>query len=117
MEEKNGKFRGFRRTGGCSESTFGQKKSGVGKEVIYFECNELGHYKNECPKLKKDRPKKKDFRGKKKRMMATWYDSESSEDDYEEEKTNVALMACAEAPTEKIQSKSKSESDSKEVFI
>ena len=48
----------------------------------------------------------KNIKGKKKGMMATWDDSESSEDDYEEEKENVALMACTEAPAEMIQSES-----------
>lgn len=48
---------------------------------------------NECPKLKKEMPKK-NFRGKKKGMMDTWDDSESSKDDSEEEQANVALMAC-----------------------
>ena len=59
----------------------------------------------------KERPKK-NFRGKKKGMMATWDDSESSKDDSEEEKANMALMTCTKAPAEKIQSESESESDS-----
>lgn len=61
------------------------KKSGAGKYVIYFECKESSHYKNECLKLRKDIPKNKDFRGKKKGLMAIWDDSESSKDDSEEQ--------------------------------
>lgn len=48
--------------------------------------------------------------------MHTWDDLEYSEDDSEEEKANVALMAYAEAPVETIQSKSESGPDSEEVF-
>lgn len=49
--------------------------------------------------------------------MATWDDSESSEDDSKEEKANVELMACTKAPAEKIQSESKSESDLKRYLL
>lgn len=41
------KIIGFRRTSGCFESTSGKKKYYADKDVIYFECNESGHYKNE----------------------------------------------------------------------
>lgn len=65
-----GKFRGQRRTCGHSESTSGSKKVGVGKELMWFKCKEPDHFKNECPKLMKERPQK-NFRGKKKGLMAT----------------------------------------------
>lgn len=48
-------FRVSRRTDGRSESTSRHKKSGVGKEFICFEFKEPGHYKNECPMMKKDK--------------------------------------------------------------
>lgn len=70
-KKRQGKFRGSKRTGGRSESTSILKKLGASKEVICFKCKEPGHYKNECPKLNKDRPNKKDFREMKKGMMAT----------------------------------------------
>lgn len=108
-KKRQSKFRGSRRIGDRSESTFGLKKLGVGKDVIYFERKEPGHNKNEFPKLKKDRPEKKDFRGKKKGLMETW-------DDSEEEQGNVALTASTKAPNKKIQSELESESDSEEVF-
>lgn len=73
-KKKKRKFRGKRRTSGHSESTYGSKKVGVGKQLTCFECKEPGHFKNECPKLKKERPKKK-FRGKKKGLMDTCDDS------------------------------------------
>ena len=45
-----------------------------------FECKEHGHFKNECPKLKKDMSIK-NFIENKKGLMATLDDSESLEDD------------------------------------
>lgn len=76
MHNGQEKFRGTRRTAGCSESSSGQKKQGSGKEVIYFECKESDHYKNECPKLKKKRRPKNKFSKGKNGLMATWDDSE-----------------------------------------
>ena len=54
--------------------------------------------------------------------MATWDDSESEEEDSDEEKANVALMAATQDPTsfeepgDKILSESESNSDYEEVF-
>ena len=56
--------KGPRNAKGRFESTSGQKKA-ADKEVICFECKEPGHYKNECPKLKKDRKPKKFHKAKK----------------------------------------------------
>src|ERR1044072_1009833 len=54
---KNRKGRRFsngpRNAKGRFESTSGHKKA-ADREVICSECNEPGHYINECPKLKKD---------------------------------------------------------------
>src|SRR4051812_14598300 len=69
-----------------------------------YECNEPGHYKNECPKLQKENPKKKFH--KKKGLMETWDESED-ESDSEDEQANCALMATEDDG---------SESDSEEVF-
>src|SRR3954471_2973742 len=109
-KSKQRKFRGFRSSkrferGESSGDTRSDKK----KDVCY-ECNEPGHYKNECPKLQKENPKKKFH--KKKGLMATWDDSESeSESDFEGEQANFALMAIVDDGSE-----STSESDSEEVF-
>src|SRR3954468_13466555 len=83
------------------------------KKVTCFECNEPGQYKRECPKLQKEKPKKKFH--KKKGLMATWDDSDSSESesDSEGKQANIALMATVDAESE---STSESESDSEEVF-
>ena len=64
------------------------------REVVCYECKEPGHYKNECPKLQKDRSKRSGDR-KKKVLMATWNDSECSDSgsDSEDEHANMALMA------------------------
>src|ERR1044072_3855728 len=52
------KHRGPRNAKGRFESTSGQKKA-ADKDVICFECKEAEHYKNECPKLQRDRKPKK----------------------------------------------------------
>ena len=83
------KFRNFKKSKDKPKSS-GHKKSNW-RELICFECKELGHYKSDCPKIQSEKPKKR-F-GKKKGMMATWDDSESSEDesDSEDENANLAL--------------------------
>ncbi|GAV71018.1 LOW QUALITY PROTEIN: zf-CCHC domain-containing protein/UBN2 domain-containing protein, partial [Cephalotus follicularis] len=61
------------------------------EEVICHECNKPGHYKSDCPKLKKNKEHSK----KKKVMMATWSDSDdsSSDEESEGEVANIAFMA------------------------
>src|SRR3954464_4641228 len=109
-KNKQRKFKSFR-----SSKKFERGESSGGrisdkKKVICYECNEPGHFKNECPKLQKENPKKKFH--KKKGLMATWDDSESkSESDSEGEQANLALMATMDDGSE-----STSESDSEEVF-
>lgn len=116
LKNRQSKLRGSRRTNGHFESISGLKKSGSIKDITSFECKEPGHYKNECPKLRrKDRPRQKFLIGEKKGLMDTWDDSESLEDDSKEVKENVVLMARTEACDDKTQSES--ESDSEEVFF
>src|SRR3954471_24264971 len=91
-KSKQRKFKSFR-----SSKKFEQGESSGGrrsdkKNVVCYECNELGHFKSECPKIQKENPKKKFH--KKKGLTATWDDSESeSESDSEGEQANFALMA------------------------
>src|SRR4051812_36355853 len=85
-----------------------RKFRGVRKKVMCYECNEPGHFRNECPKLQKENPKKKFH--KKKGLMATWDESEDDSNS-EDEQANCALMA-----TEDDGSESTSESDSEEVY-
>ncbi|GAV87563.1 LOW QUALITY PROTEIN: zf-CCHC domain-containing protein/UBN2 domain-containing protein [Cephalotus follicularis] len=61
------------------------------EEVTCYECNKLGHYKSDCPKLKKNKEHSK----KKKEMMATWSDSDNSSFDEESdgEVANIAFIA------------------------
>ncbi|GAV56618.1 zf-CCHC domain-containing protein [Cephalotus follicularis] len=61
------------------------------EEIICFECNKPGHYKSECPRLKKA----KDTIKRKTAMLATWSDSDesSSEEEENQEVAQLALMA------------------------
>src|ERR1044072_2320621 len=103
--------KGPRNAKGRFESTSGQKMF-ADREVICFECNEPGHYKNDCPKLRKEEKFKRVQKGRK-GLMATWDDSESEEGDSDEERAAVALMASAGARSEVlVTSEADSDSDS-----
>src|SRR4051812_47537080 len=110
-KSKQRKFKNFR----SSKKPERGESSGIRrsdkKKVTCYECNEPGHYKNECQKLQKEKPKKKFH--KKKGIMATWDDSDSSESesDSEGEQANIVLMATVDDGSE-----STSKSDSEEVF-
>ncbi|GAV79111.1 zf-CCHC domain-containing protein/DUF4219 domain-containing protein, partial [Cephalotus follicularis] len=68
------------------------------EEPTCYECKKLGHYKNECPNLKKKEKFIKEHSKKKKAMVATWDDSDSSssEEESDEEVVNFAVMALEE---------------------
>ena len=82
----------------------GRRKFGSTSKVCY-ECRKPGHFKDECPNLKKKEENKKmkkkpTWRGdkKKKAFKATWSDSSEGEDNEEEggeasEEVNLCLMA------------------------
>ncbi|KAG8639749.1 hypothetical protein MANES_14G166140v8 [Manihot esculenta] len=64
--------------------------------VICYECNKPGHYKVDCPKLKK--PIKK---FKKKAFKATWDESsDTEEEDVGDEIANMCFMALEESSDE-----------------
>ncbi|GAV68755.1 zf-CCHC domain-containing protein/DUF4219 domain-containing protein, partial [Cephalotus follicularis] len=74
------------------------EESSKKEEPTCYECNKLGHFKNECPNLKKKERFNKEHSKKKKAMVATWdySDSSSSEEECDEEVVNFALMALEE---------------------
>ncbi|GAV59394.1 zf-CCHC domain-containing protein/UBN2 domain-containing protein [Cephalotus follicularis] len=85
--------------GGKPNKKFHQKgESSKLEEIICFECNKPGHYKSDCPRLKK----KDLYKKKKKAMIATWDDSDesSSDEDSNEEVAQIALMALEEEEEE-----------------
>src|SRR3954467_6920492 len=112
-KSKHRKFKNFKSSKKLEKGESSRSRRYDKKKVTCFECNEPGHYNSECPKLRKEKPKKKFH--KKKGLMATWDDSDSSESelDSEGEHANIALMATVDAESECT---SESESNSQEVF-
>src|SRR3954462_4325600 len=112
-KKKQRKFKNFRSSKKLERGESSGIRRSDKKKVTCFKCNEPGHYKSECPKLQKEKPKKKFH--KKKGLMATWDDSNSSESesDSEGKQANITLMATVD---DEAESTSESDSDSEEVF-
>ncbi|GAV83396.1 zf-CCHC domain-containing protein [Cephalotus follicularis] len=73
------------------------------EEPNCYECKKPGHFKNECPNLKKKEKFIKEHSKKKKAMVATWDDSDLSSSEQsgsDEEVVNFALMAMEEDTSE-----------------
>ncbi|GAV58409.1 zf-CCHC domain-containing protein/DUF4219 domain-containing protein/UBN2 domain-containing protein [Cephalotus follicularis] len=73
------------------------EESSKREEPTCYECKKSGHFKNECPNLKKKEQfkKKNEYFKKKKAMVATWSDSDpsSSKEESDEDVTHIAFMA------------------------
>ena len=66
--------------------------------ILCYKCKKLGHIKFECPILKKQSKKPS-----KKAMVATWSDSEASDDDsYDDEVANICLMTIDDSKVTSI---------------
>ncbi|GAV91750.1 zf-CCHC domain-containing protein/UBN2 domain-containing protein [Cephalotus follicularis] len=78
------KFLAKKKFGGKNVKKSTPSKSETKKEeIICFECNKPGHYKSECPRLKKDK--------KKRAMLATWSDSDESSSEEEENQESSTI--------------------------
>ena len=63
-------------------------KSSNKDDVTCFGCGKQGHFKSECPKLKKDVKKKK------KALMSTWEDLENDTSDEDDEEAKEVVNLC-----------------------
>ncbi|GKV50250.1 hypothetical protein SLEP1_g56962 [Rubroshorea leprosula] len=63
------------------------------KYIKCYECNKMGHYRNECPQLKKGEGKNKKSM-KKKAFAATWSDDEASSTESESSLENGVANLC-----------------------
>ncbi|GAV70124.1 LOW QUALITY PROTEIN: UBN2 domain-containing protein, partial [Cephalotus follicularis] len=79
------------------KKNFPQDEESSKREKPTCECKKPGHFKNECPNLKKKEQfkKKNEYFKKKKAMVATWSDSDSSssEEESDEEVAHIAYIA------------------------
>ncbi|GAV66312.1 LOW QUALITY PROTEIN: zf-CCHC domain-containing protein/UBN2 domain-containing protein, partial [Cephalotus follicularis] len=75
------------------------------EEPTCYECNKHGHFKNECPNLKKKElfKKKNEYFKKKKAMVATWdSDPSTSEEESDEEVAHIAYMAIEDEEEDEV---------------
>ncbi|KAH9657681.1 hypothetical protein KPL70_023179 [Citrus sinensis] len=95
------RFRKFYKKNNEQRKFKGYKNKKEKKEPITcYECKKPGHIRPECPLLNKL---------KKKAMVATWNDSdeETSDEDEQQEMTNLALMAVGEESCDELDEGSK----------
>ena len=64
-----------------------KKEKDIDQQITCYGCKKIGHYKNECPQLKKAIKS-----NKKKAMVAFWGGSDISSSDLEEENEEVANL-------------------------
>ncbi|GAV81660.1 LOW QUALITY PROTEIN: zf-CCHC domain-containing protein/UBN2 domain-containing protein, partial [Cephalotus follicularis] len=109
VEVKKKKIIALRVSKGESKKAFKKNFSQEGEsskreEPTCYECKKQGHFKNECPNLKKKEKFNKEQSKKKKAFVATWDDSDpsSSEEESDEEVANIAFMAIEEEDEDEV---------------
>ncbi|GAV80019.1 LOW QUALITY PROTEIN: zf-CCHC domain-containing protein/UBN2 domain-containing protein, partial [Cephalotus follicularis] len=85
-----------------------QKKESTKKEeLICYQCKKSGHFKSDCPSIKKKEQFKKsnEHSKKKKAMIATWDDNDESSSDEESdgEVVKIAFMEIKEEEEDEVQ--------------
>ncbi|GAV80574.1 zf-CCHC domain-containing protein, partial [Cephalotus follicularis] len=82
------------------------EESSKKEEPTCYECKKPGHFKNECPNLKKKMQFKKrnEYSKKNKAMVATWSDSDSSssEEESDEDVAHIAFMAIEDEEEDEV---------------
>ncbi|GAV69676.1 LOW QUALITY PROTEIN: zf-CCHC domain-containing protein/UBN2 domain-containing protein, partial [Cephalotus follicularis] len=81
------------------------EESSKREEPTCYECNKPGHFKNECPNLKKKEQfkKKNEYFKKMKAMVATWSDSDSSSsEESDEDVAHIAYMAIEDEEEDEV---------------
>ncbi|GAV81668.1 LOW QUALITY PROTEIN: zf-CCHC domain-containing protein/UBN2 domain-containing protein, partial [Cephalotus follicularis] len=83
-----------------------EEESSKREEPTCYECKKPGHFKSECPNIKKKSQfkKKNEYSKKKKAMVATWDDSDpsSSEEKSDEEVASIAFMVIEEEDDDEV---------------
>ncbi|GAV61536.1 zf-CCHC domain-containing protein/UBN2 domain-containing protein [Cephalotus follicularis] len=84
-----------------------KEESSKKDELICYECKKPGHFKSDCPSIKKKEQFKKsnEHSKKKKAMIDTWDDSNelSSDEESDGEVANIAFMAIEEEEEDEVQ--------------
>ncbi|GAV58386.1 LOW QUALITY PROTEIN: zf-CCHC domain-containing protein/UBN2 domain-containing protein, partial [Cephalotus follicularis] len=83
-----------------------KEESSKKEELICYECKKPGHFKSDCPSIKKKEQFKKsnEHSKKKKVMIATWDDSDelSSDEESDGEIANIFFMAFEEEEEDEV---------------